>query len=177
MQFDKLVESLLRESYTDATPQQVAERFMGEVLGNYEYDLEGKHHLNSNWVSKMFCKWIQNYGIGGENATVILFVPPQKEVVKDLKKQKILPKDYDNNGEPHICPIFKNNILDFTIGRFIPKRELLVTPIAQWKNVYGKYGYGTNTYKGQEIFMGTYNTVAEDSGIENPDKFAPKRKF
>ena len=177
MNFDTLVEKLLKESYTDATPQQIGERFLSEVLRNYDYSLDGKQHLNGNFVSKMFCKWIQSYGIGGENATVILFVPPTKELVKDLKKQGILPKDYDNSGEAYMCPIFKGHILDFTIGRFIPDRELLVTPIPQWKNVYGKYGYGTNNYKGQEIFMGTYNTVKEDSGIPDGEKFAPKRKF
>lgn len=178
MNFDSLVENYLKESYTNATPQQVGEQFIREFLSHYEYKLSGKGHLNCNWTSKMFCEWIKQYGIGGENATVIYFVWPEKETVKELKSRNILPKEYENEGESHIAPIFKNHIIDCTIGQFIPNRQLLVTPVAQWKNVYGKYGYGTNTFKGQEVFIGSYETVAQETGMAHGDKFAPpKRKF
>lgn len=178
MNFDRLVENYLKESYTDATPQQVGEQFIRDFLSRYEYNLSGKGHLSSIWVTKMFCEWIKQYGVGGENTTVIYFVWPQKETVKDLKRSGILPKDYKSQGESHIAPIFKNHILDFTIGQFIPDRQLLVTPVAQWKNVYGKYGYGTNSFKGQEIFIGTYETVAQETGMAHCDKSSlSKRKM
>lgn len=142
MKFNELLEKVVVESYTDVTPQQIAKRFIDEVLGGEKFTPEKSKEASQEWITKTFCKWIKEYGIGGEEAIVLYMRAPE-------------------GGVSHLVPVFKNDIIDFTIGKLIPNRALEITPLNHWREFYGKWNYGQIINNKKPMMLGTYKAVMD----------------
>ena len=123
---DILLEVL--EGVPDESPKDMkllAQEFCNEFLQHYEIPSSGFH--NCAWVTQEFIKWAKEKGI---NSKAIYFVWPDKQ-----------------DGESHIAPIVNDTILDFTYNQFNKTFYdcVLLTKVNDWKTVYHKFGYGTNT--------------------------------
>jgi len=181
MKFDKLIQHILQEAqFTNATilPEQLAEQFMQEVLSKYKYKVSGEGHIHCGWTTKTFYNWALEQGVSDNQLQVIYFVWPEKDVVAPLKHKGILGKHYNDAGESHIAPIYKDQVLDFTIGQFTGNDNDLyrITPldlVRTNKSVYSKYGYGTNKLNGEHYIVGKYKDVVKKAEMEEPDMFAP----
>ena len=161
------------------SPQEVYESFKTDVLDKYEYKDVGEGHLNCGWATRKMCKWGEQKGYKME---AIYFVWPKPETVAKLKKENILPKYYNDNGEAHIAPVYDNTIIDITVGQFDPqKAPVLFTPVDQWKGVYGKFGYGTNDCpkgSGKFVYIDTFDNIQnhKDLDMDDASKFSPPLK-
>jgi hypothetical protein len=138
MRFDILVKQILEENFQNIN--EMADRFCTEFLSKYERDDKGA--FNCAWATQQFILWAKKNGI---NAKAIYFVWPDKP-----------------NGESHIAPVVNNQILDFTIHQFDKsiKDCYKITPVNDWKSVYGQYGYGVNFVemdgKKQSVMVNTF---------------------
>ena len=152
--------------------QTLFQRFKDEVLSRYEYKVSGNGHLNCCWATEAFCNFCTRNSIPSK---AIYFVWPTEGVVKKLKSAGILPSYTDDRGESHIAPVINDTIVDVTAGQFFPGKEVLMTPFSKWQSVYGKFGYGTNQYKGKTVFLDTYTNLIQIPGLQiNP--LAPSYK-
>jgi hypothetical protein len=108
---------------------ELAQKFCNEFLQYYKVPQSNSH--NCAWTTQQFIKWAKSKGI---NAKAIYLVWPDKP---------------NNAGESHIAPIVNNTILDFTYNQFDKSFDdcALLTNVNNWKEVYKKFGYGTNTVK------------------------------
>jgi len=156
MKFDTLISSTLLEQSL-ITPEQLANKFVNEILSKYIYKKVGKGHLNCAWATYKFCTWCDELKIPSQ---AIYFVWPKPDLVKKLKHNNTLAPYYEDEGMSHIAPIYKDKILDFTFGQFdnTVTEDFVVTSVNSWKSRYGKYGYGTNNYP-----EGSKNTVYIDT--------------
>jgi hypothetical protein len=129
MKFDKLV-NLILESID---PSNIAEDFYNEFLSKYKTGDKGTH--NCAWATQQFINWANKKGI---QAKAIYFVWPDK---RDETGKEI--------GESHIAPVVGDKILDFTYKQFDQSFNgyVKIVNLNDWKNVYGKFGYGTNSVK------------------------------
>ena len=123
---DILLEVL--EGVPDESPKDMkllAQEFCNEFLQHYKLNSKGTH--NCAWTTEQFIKWAKSKGI---NSKAIYFVWPDKP-----------------GGESHIAPIVNDTILDFTYNQFNKTFNdcALLTKVNDWKTVYHKFGYGTNT--------------------------------
>ena len=118
----EVLEGIPDESSEDT---DLAQKFCNEFLQHYEIPSSGFH--NCAWVTQEFIKWAKEKGI---NSKAIYFVWPDKP-----------------DGESHIAPIVNDTILDFTYNQFNKTFNdcALLTKVNDWKTVYHKFGYGTNT--------------------------------
>ena len=118
----EVLEGVPDESSEDT---DLAQKFCNEFLQHYEIPSSGFH--NCAWVTQEFIKWAKEKGI---NSKAIYFVWPDKL-----------------DGESHIAPIVNDMILDFTYNQFDKTFNdcVLLTKVNDWKTVYHKFGYGTNT--------------------------------
>ena len=118
----EVLEGIPDESSEDT---DLAQKFCNEFLQHYEIPSSGFH--NCAWVTQEFIKWAKEKGI---NSKAIYFVWPDKQ-----------------DGESHIAPIVNDMILDFTYNQFDKTFNdcVLLTKVNDWKTVYHKFGYGTNT--------------------------------
>lgn len=120
---------------------EIADRFCNKYLNNYERDEKGTY--NCAWVTQQFNQWAKKNGI---NSKAIYFVWPDRP-----------------DGEAHIAPVVNNQILDFTIHQFDKSvRECYkITPVRDWKRVYGPFGYGINYVdvdgKKQTVMVNTFD--------------------
>ena len=117
----------LKDILFEVLEGDLAQKFCNEFLQHYEIPGSGFH--NCAWVTQEFIKWAKEKGI---NSKAIYFVWPDKP---------------DGNGESHIAPIVNDTILDFTYNQFNKTFNdcALLTKVNDWKTVYHKFGYGTNT--------------------------------
>jgi hypothetical protein len=184
MKFDELIEKLLEatKNISDKfTPKQLADQFISDVLKKYTYKISGHGHLHCGWTTKTFYNWALKKGIPSNDLKVIYFVWPEKDVVTQLKSNGILGKHYNDEGESHIAPIYKNQILDFTIGQFTgnENEHYRIVPldiVRSNKSLYSKYGYGTNKFKGEHYIVGKYEDVVKKAEMQEPDSFSPPTK-
>ena len=176
----KVIQHILQEAqFTNA--KQLAEQFMQEVLSKYKYKVSGEGHIDCKWATKTFYNWALEQGVSDNQLQVIFFVWPEKDVVAPLKHKGILGKHYPDEGASHIAPIYKDQVLDFTIGQFTGNDNDLyrITPldlVLTNKSVYSKYGYGTNKLNGEHYIVGKYKDVVKKAEIKEPDMFAPPLK-
>jgi hypothetical protein len=160
------VRTSLREGITESNIHELINKFIKEVLSQYDYKTAGQGHLNCAWATQTFCNFCKRNGIP---CKAIYFVWPAKEVVSVLKAKKILPSYYEDEGMSHIAPVVGNTIVDFTIGQFYPQEKIKLTPLNKWQNVYGKFGYGTNFWRGKTHFLDTYENLIMTPGLQiNP---------
>ena len=143
---DILLEVL--EGVPDESPKDMkllAQEFCNEFLQHYKLNSKGTH--NCAWTTEQFIKWAKSKGI---NAKAIYFVWPDKP---------------DGNGESHIAPIVNDTILDFTYNQFNKTFNdcALLTKVNDWKTVYHKFGYGTNTVnvngKDESFIIDTFDNL------------------
>ena len=132
----------------DESPKDMkllAQEFCNEFLQHYKLNSSGSH--NCAWTTEQFIKWAKSKGI---NAKAIYFVWPDKP---------------DRNGESHIAPIVNDTILDFTYNQFNKTFNdcALLTKVNDWKTVYHKFGYGTNTVnvngKDESFIIDTFDNL------------------
>ena len=143
---DILLEVL--EGVPDESPKDMkllAQEFCNEFLQHYKLNSKGTH--NCAWTTEQFIKWAKSKGI---NAKAIYFVWPDKP---------------DGNGESHIAPIVNDTIVDFTYIQFNTTFNdcALFTKVNDWKTVYHKFGYGTNTVnvngKDESFIIDTFDNL------------------
>lgn len=164
-------QTLLEEAYClileQTNTEDIIERFASEVLSKYSYKTTGKGHLNCAWATDVFCKWYEN--TFQTPCKAIYFVWPTEETTRELKQKGILPEYYESGGMSHIAPIVGDNIIDFTYGQFDGDATKIatVTPIANWKSRYGKYGYGTNQYEGKSVYIDLHKNLQAWSDKNN----------
>jgi hypothetical protein len=146
----KLKQLLLEvlEGVPDESPKDMkllVQEFCNEFLQHYKLNSSGSH--NCAWTTEQFIKWAKSKGI---NAKAIYFVWPDKP---------------DGNGESHIAPIVNDTILDFTYNQFNKTFNdcALLTKVNDWKTVYHKFGYGTNTVnvngKDESFIIDTFDNL------------------
>lgn len=185
MQFNKLINNILNEFRpVDGdvnTPQSVAKRFMTDVLMKYTYKVSGAGHIHCGWTTKTFYNWALEQGINAKDLQVIYFVWPEKDVVSSLKANGTLGNHYAPEGESHIAPIYKRQILDFTIGQFTGNdnemyRITSLDQVLDNKSIYNKYGYGTNKLNDKHYIVGSYEDVVKEAQMNDPGMFAPPFK-
>jgi len=124
---------------------ELAQEFCKEFLQHYEVNTFGSH--NCAWVTQQFINWAKSSK--GIDAKAIYLVWPDK------------PND---DGVSHIAPIVNNTILDFTYNQFESFDDCaLLTNVNNWKDVYKKFGYGTNTVningKDQSFIIDTFDNL------------------
>jgi len=147
MKFDRLVDLILEGTKID----DIANKFVSEVLSKYQYTLHGEGHLNCAWATRTFCKWAKDKG-GDEQA--IVFSWPSKETLKLNPSFKEVA---------HIAPVYKNNIIDFTYGQFVNKDiPYKITPVNNWKD-YQKFGVGIDTHQDGNKVWPQYKIDSIDS--------------
>lgn len=165
------VRTSLREGVTDLNINELINKFTREILSQYTYKTSGQGHLNCAWATQAFCNFCKRNGIP---CRAIYFVWPTEEVVRSLKAKSILPPYYEDEGMSHIAPVVSNTIVDFTIGQFYPQEKIKLTPLNKWQTVYGKFGYGTNLWRGRSYFFDTYENLIMTPGLQinpiSPDK-------
>ena len=163
MNFNELVNTILEQTNT----QDIIERFKNEVLSNYSYKTTGYGHLNCAWVADVFCKWYED--TFKTPCKAIYFIWPTKETTAELKQKRILPEYYEDEGMSHIASIVGDNIIDFAFGQFDGDASKIatVTPLADWKSRYGKYGYGTNQYQGKSVYIDLHKNLQAWSDKHN----------
>ena len=125
---------IIKEQLSEKTGNdnhKLAQKFCNEFLQHYKVPQSHSNSHNCAWVTQQFIKWAKSKGI---NAKAIYLVWPDRP---------------NNAGESHIAPIVNNTILDFTYNQFDKsfKNCALLTNVNNWKKVYKKFGYGTNTVK------------------------------
>ena len=136
----EVLEGIPDESSEDT---DLAQKFCNEFLQHYEIPSSGFH--NCAWVTQEFIKWAKEKGI---NSKAIYFVWPDK-----------------SDGESHIAPIVNDMILDFTYNQFDKTFNdcVLLTKVNDWKTVYHKFGYGTNTVnvngKEESVIIDTFDNL------------------
>ena len=136
----EVLEGIPDESSEDT---DLAQKFCNEFLQHYEIPSSGFH--NCAWVTQEFIKWAKEKGI---NSKAIYFVWPDKP-----------------DGESHIAPIVNDMILDFTYNQFDKTFNdcVLLTKVNDWKTVYHKFGYGTNTVnvngKEESVIIDTFDNL------------------
>jgi hypothetical protein len=119
---------------------EIANKFCNDFLSNYERDEKGT--FNCAWATQQFILWAKQNGI---DAKAIYLVWPDRP-----------------DGEAHIAPVVNNQILDFTIHQFDKsvKDCYKITPVNDWKKVYGPFGYGENYVnidgKNQTVMVNTF---------------------
>jgi hypothetical protein len=156
----------LREGVTPQNITALTQQFYTEVLSKYSYKTTGQGHLNCAWATQAFCNFCKRNGIP---CRAIYFVWPSEDTVKKLKINKVLPPYYEDVGMSHIAPVVNDMIIDFTIGQFYPNEKIKITPLNKWQSIYGKFGYGTNFYKGKTYFYDTYEKLVMTPGLDiNP---------
>jgi hypothetical protein len=124
---------------------ELAQEFCNKFLQHYKVNTFGSH--NCAWVTQQFINWAKSSK--GINAKAIYLVWPDKP---------------NNAGESHIAPIVNNTILDFTYNQFESFDDCaLLTNVNNWKDVYKKFGYGTNTVningKDQSFIIDTFDNL------------------
>ena len=135
----------LKDILFEVLEGDLAQKFCDAFLQHYEIPSSGFH--NCAWVTQEFIKWAKEKGI---NAKAIYFVWPDKP---------------DGNGESHIAPIVNDTILDFTYNQFNKTFNdcALLTKVNDWKTVYHKFGYGTNTVnvngKDESFIIDTFDNL------------------
>jgi len=124
---------------------ELAQEFCNKFLQHYKVNKVGSH--NCAWVTQQFINWAKSSK--GIDAKAIYLVWPDR------------PNDA---GESHIAPIVNNTILDFTYNQFESfDKCALLTNVNNWKDVYKKFGYGTNTVningKDQSFIIDTFDNL------------------
>lgn len=179
MNFNMLVENVLQQIHTINTPQQLAARFIQDVLSKYDYKLSGAGHIHCGWTTKTFYNWALEQGANAKDLQVVYFVWPEKDVVSSLKANGTLGNHYADEGESHIAPVYKNIVVDFTVGQFTGNELYRLTSLSDvqsGKSIYSKYGYGTNKLDGKHYIVGPYQDVVRQAQMNEPDMFAPPLK-
>jgi hypothetical protein len=157
-------------------PQQLAQQFYEQFLSKYQTNHVGSH--NCAWATQQFIQWAQKNGI---KARAIYFVWPPKEVVAKLKEDGVLKPHVSDDGESHIAPVVNNTIIDFTYKQFDNQFNDIakITPINQWKNVYGKYGYGQNSVevngKAQSVLVNNFDILKNMKEIGGINTIFPSK--
>jgi len=160
------MQTTLKESTMNINITDLIKKFQHEILSQYEYKLSGQGHLNCAWVTQAFCNFCKRNGIP---CKAIYFVWPAEKTVRVLKASKVLPSYYEDEGMSHIAPVVNNTIIDFTFGQFNPQEKIKLTPLNKWQSVYGKFGYGTNLWRGKSHFFDTYENLVMTPGLQiNP---------
>jgi hypothetical protein len=161
---DILLEVL--ECVPDESPKDMkllAQEFCNEFLQHYKFNSSGSH--NCAWTTEQFIKWAKSKGI---NAKAIYFVWPDKP---------------DGNGESHIAPIVNDTILDFTYNQFNKTFNdcALLTKVNDWKTVYHKFGYGTNTVnvngKDESFIIDTFDNLKNMKEIDGLQTIIPSERI
>ena len=137
--------------------RNIIQKFSDEVLISYK--LTAKGYFNCAWVTNMFCQWYEE--TFKTSCKAIYFVWPTEKSISILKQKGILADSYNNNGISHIAPVVDNTIVDFAFGQFDKSsaKKATVTPLSDWENRYSKYGYGTNQYEGQSVYVDEYKKL------------------
>lgn len=157
MKFDNLIEQILN---SNPNLEQIAQRFCEEFLSKYETNHVGSH--NCAWATEQFVLWARKNNV---SAQAIYLVWPEKETVKELKQKGILGQYTSDDGESHIAPVVNGTIIDFTYRQFDNAFNgcAKITRTKDWKGVYGKYGYGTNTIevngKPESVLVDDFDTL------------------
>ena len=159
----KLID-LLKEN--NSSVNELAQEFCDKFLQYYKVLHSGSH--NCAWVTQQFINWAKSSK--GINAKAIYLVWPDKP---------------NNTGESHIAPVVNNTILDFTYKQFDNSFDdcALLTNVNDWKKVYNKFGYGTNTVnvngKDQSAIIDTFDNLKNmkdpELGVQS-SIFPSKRK-
>ena len=161
---DILLEVL--EGVHDESPKDIkllAQEFCNEFLQHYKLNSSGSH--NCAWTTEQFIKWAELKGI---NAKAIYFVWPDKP---------------DGKGESHIAPIVNDTIIDFTYNQFNKTFNdcALLTKVNDWKTVYHKFGYGTNTVningKDKSVIIDTFNNLKNMKEIDGLPTIIPSKRI
>ena len=161
---DILLEVL--EGVHDESPKDMkllSQEFCKEFLQHYEVNTFGSH--NCAWVTQQFINWAKSSK--GINAKAIYLVWPDKP---------------NNAGESHIAPIVNNTILDFTYKQFDKSFNdcALLTNVNNWKEVYYKFGYGTNTVningKDQSFIIDTFDNLKNMEEIGGISTIIPSKR-
>ena len=181
MKFDQLIKHLLEMNVSNGnlSPKELGDKFMNDVLSRYTYKVSGEGHIHCGWTTKTFYNWALKQGVNPNDLQVIYFVWPEKDTVSHLKSKGALGAHYADEGESHISPVYKNNVLDFTVGQFTGENTYRVTPldnVRSGKSIYSKYGYGTNKLNGEHYIVGKYEDVVKKAEMKEPDLFAPPLK-
>ena len=127
---------------------ELAQEFCKEFLQHYKVPQSKSNSHNCAWVTEQFINWAKSSK--GIDAKAIYLVWPYKS---------------NNDGESHIAPIVNNTILDFTYNQFVKSFDkcALLTNVNNWKDVYKKFGYGTNTVningKDQSFIIDTFDNL------------------
>ena len=159
---DILLEVL--EGVPDESPKDMkllAQEFCNEFLQHYKLNSKGTH--NCAWTTEQFIKWAKSKGI---NSKAIYFVWPDKP-----------------GGESHIAPIVNDTILDFTYNQFNKTFNdcALLTKVNDWKTVYHKFGYGTNTVnvngKDESFIIDTFDNLKNMKEIEGISTITPSERI
>ena len=133
----------LKQLLFEVLEGDLAQKFCDEFLQHYKLNSKGTH--NCAWTTEQFIKWAKSKGI---NSKAIYFVWPDKP-----------------DGESHIAPIVNDTILDFTYNQFNKTFNdcALLTKVNDWKTVYHKFGYGTNTVnvngKDESFIIDTFDNL------------------
>lgn len=152
-------EYFLNENNTNTN--ELAQEFCNNFLQHYKVPNSGFH--NCAWVTQQFINWAKSKGI---NAKAIYFVWPDKP-----------------NGESHIAPVVNDTILDFTYNQFDKafNKCALLTNVNDWKNVYSKFGYGSNTVnvngKDQSAIVDTFDNLKSNKEIGGLTTIIPSKRI
>ena len=160
------------------SPEELAQKFHDDVLSKYSYKLTGDGHLNCAWATKVFCEWCEN--VMKLPCKAITFIWQNRDKVKELMDKGVLPSYFDKEGMSHIAPVYNNYIVDITFGQFDDNADEIakITPVDDWKSVYGPFGYdGSNVWMDEStgkkfgpVYIGSFSEVEKWMSSNNLGK-------
>lgn len=181
----KNLRQIIRRLIAESIEQiQIIKGFRNFLQSTYQFTDTGKEHLNCAWATMKFEEWAIESGIDQKRIGAIYLIEPSRATIAMLKQRGVLNPYYSNDGEAHIAPTLDDQILDFTWRQFDSSGpHCKVTPVSQWREVYGPYGYGKGNgvsedpfYRGKDCYYGPISTIRNTAHWITPEKYQPPLK-
>ena len=181
----KHLRQIIRRLITESIQQkEIIDGYRNFLQSTYQFVDTGKGHLNCAWATMKFEEWAIEAGIDPKRIGAIYLIEPSRATIARLKERGVLKPYYSNEGEAHIAPTLDDQILDFTWRQFDSSGpHCKVTPITQWREVYGPYGYGKGNgvsqdpfYGGKDCYIGSISLIRSTASWMTPEDYQPPLK-